>query len=85
MYDSSNSTFVAVPSTLITHLPEDSGSFIGHYKATLASTPAAQFTNRDYVAAVPDQANSNAVVAELAATIYAGNDATVIPQPMGRR
>jgi hypothetical protein len=83
LYDSSNSTFVATPSTLISPLPEDSGSFIGRYKATLTSTPAAQFTNGDYVVTVHDLANSDAVVAELGATFYAGNDATVIPQPIG--
>jgi hypothetical protein len=78
-YDFSNSTFVATPVTLISPLPEDTGSFIGRYKATLSSTPTAQFADGDYVVTVHDQANSNAVVAELAATIHSGNDATVFP------
>jgi hypothetical protein len=79
LYDFSNSTFVASPATLISPLPEDTGSFLGRYKATLTPTAAAQFTDGDYVVTVHDQANSNVVVAELAATIHSGDDATVFP------
>jgi hypothetical protein len=79
LYDFSNASFVATPVTLISSLPEDKGSFIGRYKTTLASTPAAQFTNGDYAVTVHDLANSDAVVAELGATLYAGDDETVFP------
>jgi hypothetical protein len=81
LYDFSTSTFVATPTTLISSLPEDSGSFLGRYKMTLTPTPAAQFTDGDYVVTVHDQANTNNVVAELGATIHAGDDESVIPLP----
>lgn len=80
-YDFSTSTFVATPTTLISSLPEDSGSFLGRYKLTMNPTPVAQFTDGDYAITIHDEANSNNVVAELGATMHAGDDATVIPQP----
>ncbi len=82
-YDFSNGTFVATPATPISSLPEDTGIYVGRYKVTLTPTPPAQFTDGDYVITVHDQAASNNVVAELAATMHAGDDATVIPQPGG--
>jgi hypothetical protein len=82
-YDFSNSTFVAVPATPIAVLPEDAGIFLGRYKLTLTPTPVAQFTDGDYVVTVHDQAASSSVVAELGATMHAGDDATVIPQSGG--
>jgi hypothetical protein len=82
LYDFSNSTFTAAPATPISSLPEDTGIFLGRYKVTLAPTPVAQFSDGDYVVTVHDQASSNNVVAELAATIHLGDDATVIPQPV---
>jgi hypothetical protein len=78
LYDFSSSTFVASPSTLICSLPEDSGNFIGRYKATLAPTPVAQFTNGDYIVTIHDRVNSNAVVAELPTTLFGGNDTTML-------
>jgi hypothetical protein len=80
-YDFSNSSFVSSPATLISPIPEDTGSFAGRYKATVSPTPAALFTDGDYVVTIHDLANSNNVVAELGASIHAGDDATVIPQP----
>jgi hypothetical protein len=82
LYDFSTSTFVASPSTLIASLPEDSGNFLGRFKLTLSPTPTAQFSDGDYVVTIHNQANSNVVVAELSATMHAGDDATVIPQPL---
>ena len=82
-YDFSTSTFVASPATPIANLPEDSGIFAGRFKATVSPTPIAQFTDGDYVVTVHDQTASSAVVAELAATMHAGDDATVIPQAGG--
>ena len=82
-YDFSNGTFAASPATPINGLPEDTGIFLGRYKATLSTTPVAQFSDGDYVATVHDQAASNKVVAELAVTMHLGDDATVIPQPVG--
>ena len=78
--DFSTGTFVATPVTPISSLPEDSGVFLGRYKLTLSPTPVAQFVDGDYVVTVHDQANSNIVLAELGATIHAGDDASVIPQ-----
>src|ERR1700678_1772655 len=80
-YDFSTSTFVATPATPISSLPEDSGNFLGRYKLTLNPTPVTQFTDGDYVVTVHNKASANAVVAELGATMHAGDDATVIPQP----
>jgi hypothetical protein len=79
-YDFSTSTFVASPTTPIATLPEDTGIFAGRFKLTLTPTPSTQFTDGDYVVTVHNQAASSAVVAELAATMHAGDDATVIPQ-----
>ena len=79
LYDFSNATFVATPTTLISALPEDSGSFKGRFKTTMTSTPSVTFTNGDYVVTIHDLANANNVIAELAATFYSGNDATVFP------
>ena len=78
-YDFSNGTFVAAPTTPISNLLEDAGIFLGRYKVTLTPTPVAQFTDGDYVVTVHDQAASNNVVAELAAAMHLGDDATVIP------
>src|SRR5437763_5037598 len=79
-YDFSSSTFVAAPATPIASLPEDTGKFVGRYKVTLSPTPVAQFTDGDYAITVHDQAASSHVVAQLAATMHAGDDATGIPQ-----
>ena len=81
LYDFSQAAFVASPATLISSLPEDTGSFIGRFRATLSPTPSSQFSDGDYVVTVHDLANSNAVVAELAATFHSGDDATVFPAP----
>jgi hypothetical protein len=83
IYDFSTTTFVAIPVTPIASLPEGTGIFVGRYKVTLNPTPVAQFTDGDYVVTVHDQAASSSVVAELAATMHAGDDATVIPQVGG--
>ena len=79
LYDFSNSTFVPSPKTPISSLPEDTGIFIGRFRATFLTTPSSQFSDGDYVVTVHDQAHSNAVVAELAATIHSGDDATAFP------
>ena len=80
-FDFSASSFVASPASAISNLPEDTSPFLGRYKTTLGSTPAAQFTDGDYVVTVHDKANANVVVAELGATMHAGDDAMVIPLP----
>ena len=72
--DNADGTFKATPTTLIASLPEDSGNFLGRYKVTLSSTPVAQFTDGHYAITVHDGKNSNAVVAELAATFHNGDD-----------
>ena len=81
LFDFADSTFKAAPTTLIAALPEDSGNFLGRYKVTLAPTPVAQFTDGHYAVTVHDQKNSNAVVAELAATMRNGDDLPAFPSP----
>lgn len=81
-YDFSSNTFGASPTTLIASLPEDTGNFAGRFKVTLTPTPSSQFSDGDYVITVHDQSASNNVVAELAATMHVGDDATVIPLPL---
>ena len=78
-FDFNDSTFKTAPTTLIAALPEDTGSFAGRYKLTLASTPAAQFTDGDYVVTIHNSGAVNIVVGELAVVMHAGNDGTVIP------
>jgi hypothetical protein len=78
-FDFNDSTFKANPTTPIAALPEDTGIFIGRYKATLSSTPSAQFTDGDYVVTVHNQASANVVVGELPVVMHAGSDSTVIP------
>jgi len=82
-YDFSVGTFVATPAAQIAKLPEDAGIYVGRYKVTLSPTPTAQFTDGDYAITAHDQGTSNAVVAELAATMHSGDDATVIPASGG--
>ncbi len=83
LYDPSDGTFKAAPASPIAGLPEDTGIFAGRYKATLSPTPTVQFTDGDYVVTVHDQGASGAVVAELAATLHGGDDATVFPAAAG--
>jgi hypothetical protein len=78
-FDFNDSTFKTTPTTLIAALPEDTGSFIGRYKLTLASTPAAQFTDGDYAVSIHNSGAVNVVVGQLAVVMHAGNDGTVIP------
>jgi hypothetical protein len=78
-FDFNDSTFKASPTTLVAALPEDTGSFAGRYKITLASTPASQFTDGDYAITVHNTAALNAVVGQLTVVMHAGSDATVIP------
>ena len=78
-FDFSSSTFNASPTTLIAALPEDAGNFLGRYKLTLSPTPAAQFTDGDYVVTVHNVGASNVVIDELAVVMHMGDDATVIP------
>jgi hypothetical protein len=82
LYDFSNGTFIASPATLISALPEDTGSFLGRYKITLVTQPS-QFTDGDYVISVHNTATGNTVVAELATVLHGGDDATVIPAAGG--
>ena len=78
LLDFNDGTFKLAPTTLISMLPEDTGNFSGRYKATL-TTPSAQFTDGDYVVTIHDQSATNLVIAELAVTMHAGDDATVFP------
>lgn len=78
LYDFSTETFLAAPTSPLAILPEDKGIFIGRYKMTLDTSPVS-FTDGDYVVTVHDTGAGNQVVAELGATIHAGDDGTVIP------
>src|SRR6516162_4467321 len=74
-FDFNSSAFTATPSVPITALPEDQGNFLGRYKVTLTSTPAAQFTDGDYAVTIHNTASGNIVVGELAVVMHAGDDA----------
>jgi hypothetical protein len=78
-----NSTFTQSPVTLISALPEDTGSFSGRYKVTLTSTTASQFTDGDYVVTIHNITSANAVTGELGVVMHGGDDATVIPGSAG--
>jgi hypothetical protein len=75
----SGQTFTATPAVSVADLPEDTGIFVGRYTTTLASTPAAQFTDGDYCITIHNTASAFAVVGELVATMHNGDDATVFP------
>lgn len=79
LYDFADGTFKSTPATLTATLAEDVGSFAGRYKATRASTPAAQFSNGDYCVSIHDAGSSNAVVGQLGAVMFNGDDSTVFP------
>ena len=72
-------TFTASPATQIATLLEDSGNFLGRFKATLSSTPAAKFTDGGYCVTVHNLAASNTVVGELSVEMHSGDDAPVFP------
>jgi hypothetical protein len=76
-YDFANGNFVSTPLTPTFTLPEDTGIFVGRYIANLG-TPASVFTNDDYVVTVHNASAPYGVFAELAATIYNGDDITVV-------
>ncbi len=83
LYDFADGTFKATPATLTAALAEDVGSFAGRYRATQSTTPAAQFSNGDYCVTIHDAGSSNAVVGQLGAVMYNGDDATVFPSGGG--
>jgi hypothetical protein len=76
-------TFTANPTTLIQPLPEDTVNFVGRYKATLASTPGAQFTDGTYAVTIHNTVASNQVAAELSVVMHGGDDAPVFPSGAG--
>jgi hypothetical protein len=79
LFDFSTSQFTSgTPTTALQSLPENTPSFPGQYKATLSSTPVAQFTNGDYAITVVDQM-ANFCVGVLHAVMSGGDDSTVIP------
>ena len=79
IYDFSTSQFTSgTPTTPLQSLPENIPSFPGQYKATLSTTPVAQFTNGDYAITVVDEL-ANLCVGVLQAVMSNGDDTTVIP------
>lgn len=76
-------SFTGSPTTRVASLPEDSGDFTGRYKATLATTPATQFSDGGYCVTIHNTASSNAVVAELEIEMHGGDDAPVFPGSSG--
>jgi hypothetical protein len=79
VYDFASRQFSATPGTPIAPLPEGTAPFLGRYWVTLDPTPAAEFSDGDYAVTVHHTAENNAVVAQLGATIYRGDDATPLP------
>lgn len=82
-FDFNDTTFKAVPTTLINSLPEDTTKFVGRFKTTQTSTPSAQFTDGDYVVTIHNTGSANLVVGELSVVMHGGDDATVIPSSAG--
>lgn len=78
-YDFADSTFKATPGTPILALLEDSGIYAGRYKLTLTPTPPAVFTDGDYCITIHHTAEGNTVLAEAAAVMLDGDDATPAP------
>jgi hypothetical protein len=78
-YDFGDSTFKATPARPTAPLPEDTGIFVGRYKANLDPTPASIFTDGDYAVTVHHTAEGNVVVDQLGATMHDGDDATYFP------
>ena len=78
-HDFADGTFKATPTTLVAALTAGTGSFAGRYLATLMGTPTAQFSNGEYCVTIHDTAASNAVVAQMSAAMYNGDDAPVFP------
>ena len=76
-------TFTASPTTLVAAIPEDTGSYIGRYKATLTNTPVSRFSDGDYCVTIHNMTSNNLVVAELGVVMHSGDDATVIPSASG--
>src|SRR5947209_15534212 len=75
-FDFNDSTFKSSPTTPISALPEDTGSFVGRYKLTLASTPTSQFTDGDYALTIHNTFTANTVVGQLPVVMHAGGDST---------
>jgi hypothetical protein len=75
LFDNSDTTFKANPTSPIAALPEDTGIFRGRFKINLNST---QFASGDYAVTIHDQ-SLGTVAAQIAAVINNGDDATVIP------
>jgi hypothetical protein len=71
--------FTASPSVSITAVPEDVGSFIGRYKATLTTTSPTQFVDGAYCVTIHNMASNNIVVAELGVDMHSGDDSPVFP------
>lgn len=77
-YDFGDGTFKASPVTLISALTAGSGSTAYEYYTTLTPTPQAQFTDGDYAVRIHDTASANKMVGLTGATMYLGDDATII-------
>ncbi len=81
-------TFAASPATPILALPESAGSFAGQYKLTLPDAVTGSWSDGDYTIAVHDVGRineaepGNIVVAQLAALMVGGDDATPLPSAL---
>jgi hypothetical protein len=76
-------TFCASPSVSISSLVEDTGVFVGRYKATLSTTSVNQFSDGDYCVAIHNLAANDIVIAVLRAQMHSGDDAPVFPSQGG--
>jgi hypothetical protein len=76
-------TFCTTPSIGTTSLPEDTGNFVGRYKADLTLTPLNQFTDGEYCVSIHNLATNNIVVGELSVELHNGDDAPVFSTQAG--
>ena len=77
LLDQADLTFKATPTTPIANLAESATPFLGIYKATLANTPVAQFSNGNYAINVHNAASANQTIAILPAQMVSGDDNAV--------
>jgi hypothetical protein len=67
-----------LPASTIVPIPEDTGNFVGRFKATMPDTPAAKFPDGDYCVSVHNMRDQNRVIAQLVATMHDGDDSTAM-------
>jgi hypothetical protein len=76
-------TFTINPISALNSLPEDTGNFVGRYKALYTQTPVSEFTDGGYCITIHNVAVSNLVVAEMEIDMRNGDDAPLFATQLG--